>query len=224
MRSLRNWINIALPKGRLGEKAYDIFEQIGYGCPSIHEGGRKLIFENEENITLLKQTPSAYLGSCRYKLADREKDDTVYKKIVQCFKRRQIGAFFYIGGNDSMDTVNKIATYLKQNNINDIFVVGAPKTIDNDLVETDHCPGFGSAAKYIATSIREIVRDSVCYGVKHSTVAIVEVMGRHAGWLTASAALSKPFIIPLAIGAVTPGISIETASTPALTHCCLAPS
>lgn len=139
--------------------------------------------KSEEDIKLLINTPSTALGSCRYKLAECEKDETDYKKIVECLKKYDIGMFFYIGGNDSMDTVMKLSTYFSENNI-DIKVIGIPKTIDNDLCGTDHSPGFGSAAKYVAATMQEIIRDSRVYSVK--SVTIVEIMGRHAGWLTAS--------------------------------------
>lgn len=139
--------------------------------------------KSEEYIKLLINTPSTALGSCRYKLAECEKDETDYKKIVECLKKYDIGMFFYIGGNDSMDTVMKLSAYFSENNI-DIKVIGIPKTIDNDLCGTDHSPGFGSAAKYVAATMQEIIRDSRVYSVK--SVTIVEIMGRHAGWLTAS--------------------------------------
>ncbi|MBP3706464.1 MAG: diphosphate--fructose-6-phosphate 1-phosphotransferase, partial [Clostridia bacterium] len=143
-------------------------------------------FQTNENMELLRQTPSTVLGSCRYKLPDCKDNEAVYKKIIDCFNRYDIKAFFYIGGNDSMDTVAKLSAYFKVNNI-DIKVLGIPKTIDNDLCETDHTPGFGSAAKYVATSIQEITRDSLVYNLP--SVTIIEIMGRHAGWLTASSCL-----------------------------------
>ncbi len=139
--------------------------------------------KSEEDIKLLIDTPSTALGSCRYKLAECEKDETDYKKIVECLKKYDMGMFFYIGGNDSMDTVMKLSAYFSENNI-EIKVIGIPKTIDNDLCGTDHSPGFGSAAKYVAATMQEIIRDSRVYSVK--SVTIVEIMGRHAGWLTAS--------------------------------------
>ena len=145
---------------------------------------------DKRNIELLKRTPSSYLQTCRFKLGTYVDHPDIYEKIFDILDKYDIDSFIYIGGNDSMDTVENLSDYAIINKRRQNFI-GVPKTIDNDLPITDHCPGFGSAAKYIATSIREIVRDSVCYGVKHSTVAIVEVMGRHAGWLTASAALAK---------------------------------
>lgn len=146
----------------------------------------KTMFRTDNDMELLRQTPSTVLGSCRYKLADADKDDTAYKKITQCFTRRQIGAFFYIGGNDSMDTVNKLSAYVSKEGL-DIKIIGIPKTIDNDLCITDHTPGFGSAAKYVAVTMQEIIRDSAVYSIP--SVTIVEIMGRHAGWLTASSAI-----------------------------------
>ena len=145
---------------------------------------------DKKNLELLKRTPSSYLQTCRFKLGTYVDHPDIYEKIFDILDKYDIDSFIYIGGNDSMDTVENLSDYAIINKRRQNFI-GVPKTIDNDLPITDHCPGFGSAAKYIATSIREIVRDSVCYGVKHSTVAIVEVMGRHAGWLTASAALAK---------------------------------
>lgn len=146
---------------------------------------KSMITSNDE-IELLKQTPSTVLGSCRYKLPDWRDNEEVYEKIVNTLKQRNIGAFFYIGGNDSMDTVNKLSEYFETINL-DIKVIGIPKTIDNDLCITDHTPGFGSAAKYVATTMHEITRDSTVYSMP--SVTVIEVMGRHAGWLTASSAV-----------------------------------
>ncbi|MCR5730676.1 MAG: 6-phosphofructokinase [Ruminococcus sp.] len=146
---------------------------------------KSMILTNAD-IELLRQTPSTVLGSCRYKLPDWREDEEVYKKIVDTFKQRNIGAFFYIGGNDSMDTVNKLSEYVYEQGL-DVKIIGIPKTIDNDLCITDHTPGFGSAAKYVATTMHEITRDSIVYSIP--SVTIVEIMGRHAGWLTASSAV-----------------------------------
>lgn len=146
----------------------------------------KMLIRSADDIELLRQTPSTVLGSCRYKLPDWREDDSVYKKITDTLVQRQIGAFFYIGGNDSMDTVNKLSEYFREISL-DIKVIGIPKTIDNDLCITDHTPGFGSAAKYVATTMHEIIRDSSVYSMP--SVTIVEIMGRHAGWLTASSAV-----------------------------------
>lgn len=141
------------------------------------------LINTDEDVELVKTTPSTILGSCRYKMPLPENNPAIYENIIKCFKKYNIGAFFYIGGNDSMDTVDKLSKYTMENSI-DIKVIGIPKTIDNDLCYTDHTPGFGSAAKYLATTLQEIVRDSAVYDLK--SVTIVEIMGRHAGWLTAS--------------------------------------
>lgn len=145
---------------------------------------------DDEKVEILKRTPSAYLGSCRYKLPKFEDAKDVYEKIFEKLNELDIEYFFYIGGNDSMDTIKMLSDYAKENNKTQKFV-GIPKTIDNDLPITDHCPGYGSAAKYIATSIKEIIRDNASFGVEKPTVCIVEIMGRHAGWLTAASSLAK---------------------------------
>lgn len=146
------------------------------------------VISSEEVLTRLQNTPAMYLGSCRHKLPSYVEDDTPYIRIFEQFEKLQIGAFFYIGGNDSMDTVLKLSDYAKKIN-SDIKIVGVPKTIDNDLCVTDHTPGFGSAAKYIATTMLEIAHDTFIYPVK--SVTIVEIMGRDAGWLTAASALAR---------------------------------
>lgn len=175
-----------------------ISEQIDtvYGAFNGIEGVMKETFvnltekiPNTDAINLLCQTPSAALGSCRYKLEDYKVCEEEYQKILDVFRKYNIGYFVYIGGNDSMDTVMKLSQYLNQKEISDIFIMGAPKTIDNDLMGTDHCPGFGSAAKYIATTFAELVCDTNAYMQK--SVTVVEVMGRNAGWLTASSALAR---------------------------------
>lgn len=140
------------------------------------------------DIEILKRTPSSFLFSCRYKLEDFHKNDTDYKKIFDILHKLDIKHFFYIGGNDSMDTIKKLSEYAKENN-ESINFIGIPKTIDNDLAMTDHSPGYGSAAKYIGSVFKEIIRDGLVYGTKQ--VTIVEIMGRNAGWLTAASALSK---------------------------------
>lgn len=145
---------------------------------------------NDENIELLKRTPSAFLGSCRYKLPKFESDPETYKKIFDILEKYEIDSLLYTGGNDSMDTVKMLSDYAKENNKKQTFF-GIPKTIDNDLPITDHCPGYGSCAKYIATSLKEIIRDNESFNKSRLTVCIVEIMGRHAGWLTAAAALAK---------------------------------
>lgn len=139
-------------------------------------------------IDTLKVSPAMYLGSCRYKLPDYEDDDAPYAFIFNQFKKYDIKAFFYIGGNDSMDTVLKLSHYGKQIG-SEVRVIGIPKTIDNDLMITDHTPGYGSAAKYIASTMLEIAHDTFIYSVP--SVTIVEIMGRDAGWLTAASALAR---------------------------------
>ena len=146
--------------------------------------------KTQENYELLKRTPSAFLGSCRYKLPKIEGNEDVYEKIFNILDKWEIDALFYTGGNDSMDTIKMLSDYAKEHNKSQKFM-GVPKTIDNDLPITDHCPGYGSAAKYIATSLKEIIRDNASFGKSRLTVCIVEIMGRHAGWLTAAAALAK---------------------------------
>ena len=138
----------------------------------------------------IRTTPGAYLGSCRYKLPE-DLTDAVYPKLFEKFADKYFGYFFYIGGNDSMDTVSKLSRYAASVQ-SDIRFIGIPKTIDNDLVETDHTPGFGSAAKYVASTVREIAIDASVYDNKKS-VTIVEIMGRHAGWLTAASVLARKF-------------------------------
>lgn len=146
--------------------------------------------EDPAELKLLLNTPSSELGSCRYKIADPEKDDTDYKRILEIFKKYNVRYFFYNGGNDSMDTCNKISRYMESVGY-ECRVMGVPKTIDNDLFGTDHCPGFASAAKYIATSCMEINKDARVYD--NGMITVVEIMGRHAGWLAASAALAGEF-------------------------------
>ncbi|MBQ6231609.1 MAG: 6-phosphofructokinase [Eubacterium sp.] len=147
-------------------------------------------FKSALDIELLKRTPSSYLGSCRYKLPelDDKEGEKIYQQIFEILKKLDIGYFFYIGGNDSMDTICKLAEYGRR--IGSVIrFMGVPKTIDNDLMVTDHTPGYGSAAKYIGVVMKEIIRDATVYGTKY--VTIVEIMGRNAGWLTAAAALAK---------------------------------
>ena len=143
--------------------------------------------EDPKELELLKYTPSSALGSCRYKMKDPDEDDTDYKRILEVFKKHDVRYFFYNGGNDSMDTCNKISKYMQKVGY-DCRVMGVPKTIDNDLFGTDHCPGFASAAKYIATSCMEVWHDACVYD--KGMVCIIEIMGRHAGWLTAASALA----------------------------------
>ena len=145
--------------------------------------------ENGE-LERIRTTPGSYLGSCRYKLPE-DLSDPVYPELFQKFTEKEISYFFYIGGNDSMDTVSKLSRYAATVG-SDIRIIGVPKTIDNDLVLTDHTPGYGSAAKYVASTVREIAIDASVYDNKPS-VTIVEIMGRHAGWLTAASVLARKF-------------------------------
>ena len=146
------------------------------------------LLTDDLDIELLKRTPSSFLGSCRYKLPDWHTDETVYKKLFAILEKLNIGYFFYIGGNDSMDTIKKLSDYAETVG-NPIRFIGVPKTIDNDLEGTDHTPGYGSAAKYIATVTKELVRDGLIYEMQ--SVTVIEIMGRNAGWLTGAAVLAK---------------------------------
>ena len=145
-------------------------------------------FQNDEDLEQLKYSPAMYLGSCRYKLPTYQDDPETYELLFSTFEKLEITDFFYIGGNDSMDTVAKLSSYAASIK-SPIHFIGIPKTIDNDLMGTDHTPGFGSAAKYVATSMLEIAYDSSIY--KLNAVTIVEIMGRNAGWLTAASALAR---------------------------------
>lgn len=160
-------------QGLLNEKYIDLSDHI----------------QTKLDIELLKRTPAAFLGSCRYKLPDIHENQEVYEKIFTILDRLDIEAFIYIGGNDSMDTIKKLSDYAIITGHPCKFI-GCPKTIDNDLAMTDHTPGFGSAAKYIGTSMKEIIRDGYCLEYANGIVTIVEVMGRNAGWLTGATALS----------------------------------
>lgn len=146
------------------------------------------LIQTDQQLDTLKVTPSAYLGSCRFKMPPIEDDEEIYKKVFDILEKLNIGHFFYIGGNDSMDTIKKLSVYgrIIQSKIT---FIGIPKTIDNDLAVTDHTPGYGSAAKYIATAVREVILDATVYDIP--TVTIIEIMGRNAGWLTAASALSR---------------------------------
>jgi 6-phosphofructokinase 1 len=160
------------------------------GIKGLLEGSITLLnsqLSTSLEIELLKRTPSSYLGSCRYKLPHFNEDESPYEEIFRFLNSKKINFFYYIGGNDSMDTIMKLSDYANKINSN-IKFVGIPKTIDNDLMVTDHTPGFGSAAKYIAVTMKEIIRDATVYGSPY--VTIVEIMGRNAGWLTASASLA----------------------------------
>ncbi len=171
------------------------------GCPHVYgmrNGIEGLLQEqyiemsdyvkNDLDIELLKRTPSSFLGTCRYKLPDYTKDEDTYKKIFDTLKKMDVKHFFYIGGNDSMDTIDKLSRYASIVN-SDITFIGVPKTIDNDLAMTDHTPGYGSAAKYIASSMKEIIRDANTY--PNESINVVEIMGRDAGWLTCASTLSR---------------------------------
>ncbi len=147
-----------------------------------------LTLKSSLEIELLKRTPSSFLGSCRYKLPHHDESTEIYEKIFKILNKHKIKWFFYIGGNDSMDTIMKLSGYAKKIGSN-IKFMGIPKTIDNDLAVTDHTPGFGSAAKYISSVTKELVRDAKVYPTPY--VTIVEIMGRNAGWLTAAATLSR---------------------------------
>ncbi|MGN0055291.1 MAG: 6-phosphofructokinase [Atopobiaceae bacterium] len=162
-----------------------------YGIEGLFED--KLIDLDSElgdpvNVQLLRQTPSSYLGSCRYKLPSPDQDEEPYERLFKLFRERNIGAVFYIGGNDSMDTIAKLSAYGAREN-SSIRFIGIPKTIDNDLEGTDHTPGYGSAAKFIATSVAEIGRDSSVYDLKN--VTFIEIMGRNTGWLAGSSCLAS---------------------------------
>ena len=145
---------------------------------------------SDMDIELLKRTPSAFLGSCRYKLPDIHENPEIYEKIFSILDKLDIEVFIYIGGNDSMDTIKKLSDYAIVKGHNQKFL-GVPKTIDNDLALTDHTPGFGSAAKYIATSTKEVIRDAMGLSYKRPMITIMEIMGRNAGWLTGATALAK---------------------------------
>ncbi len=170
------------------------------------------ILMDDHDKQLLMTTPSTILGSCRFKLKDWHEDERDYLRITEVFNRHNIRAFFYIGGNDSMDTVMKLNSYFVAKDIR-IKVVGVPKTIDNDVTETDHTPGFGSAAKYVACSLQEIIRDSRVYSIP--SVTIVEIMGRDAGWLAASSCVLRangepaPHLIYLPEGEFSPEKYLE---------------
>lgn len=146
--------------------------------------------KNELDLELLKRTPSAFLGTCRYKLPAIHEDKEVYEKIFHLLDKMDIEVLIYIGGNDSMDTIQKLSDYAILTGAKQRFI-GCPKTIDNDLALTDHTPGYGSAAKYIGTSTKEVIRDCLGFSYKKKNVTVIEVMGRNAGWLTGATALSK---------------------------------
>lgn len=147
-----------------------------------------LTLEDPSELALMRHTPASVLGSCRYKLADFIVDDTDYHRILDIFKKYDVRYFFYNGGNDSMDTCSKISSFLSANKY-ECRIIGIPKTIDNDLAWTDHCPGYGSAAKYVATTCMEVSRDATVYDT--GSITVIEIMGRNAGWLAAASALAQ---------------------------------
>lgn len=178
-------------QGILENKLYDKVYGMVNGIEGLLQG--KFLdlsekFTTQESLDQLTNTPAMYLGSCRFKLPTCEHSEEVYEELFAFFESHDIRTFFYIGGNDSMDTVLKLSNYAKENGKN-INVIGIPKTVDNDLPLTDHTPGFGSAAKYVATSLLEIAHDTYIYNVP--SVTIVEIMGRNAGWLTAASVLAR---------------------------------
>ena len=178
--------------GVIASEKYDRIYGAIHGISGVFEKNfmdlTDLINEHGQQIDLLSTTPAMFLGSCRFKMPSFEEDRSVYEVLFKTLEEMNIGAFFYIGGNDSMDTVDKLSRYAAECG-SDILFAGVPKTIDNDLINTDHTPGFGSAAKYIATTMLEIAHDTYIYDL--SCVTIVEIMGRNAGWLTAAAALAR---------------------------------
>lgn len=182
--SLAGAIEYAFSSEKIG-KVYGMV----HGIQGLLEDNVKDLSEHFENrpsrLNRLRMTPAMFLGSCRYKLSNSDEE---FEKIIAALKKYNIGYFFYIGGNDSMDTVDKISKYVAENKI-DIKVVGIPKTIDNDLMGIDHSPGFASAAKYIALAVRNVTYDTAIYSVK--SVHIIEAMGRDAGWLAASSVLAR---------------------------------
>lgn len=176
----------------ISSSQYDKIYGAVYGIKGVFEKNFKELNHMDEasysSIDLLKISPAMYLGSCRYKMPDINEDTSVYEELFATFEEMDIGAFFYIGGNDSMDTVAKLSDYAAKTGSH-IKFAGIPKTIDNDLIHTDHTPGYGSAAKYIASTMLEISYDTYIYDIP--CVTIVEIMGRNAGWLTAAAALAR---------------------------------
>ncbi len=173
------------------DRGADIVYGMVHGVKGLLDGDIVNLSEslkNDIDMDLLKRTPSSFLGSCRYKLPDIDGNEKTYDKIFAKLEELEIYAFFYIGGNDSMDTIMRLTDYAKRIK-SPVKFIGVPKTIDNDLAITDHTPGFGSAAKYIAATTKEIIRDGLVYD--YPVVSVIEVMGRNAGWLTAATALAK---------------------------------
>ena len=155
-----------------------------------------IYFDDLYELSLLKRTPSAFLGSCRYKLPEIEGNEDIYEKMFLLMEKYDIEYFLYIGGNDSMDTIKQLSDYAAMHGKHQKFI-GIPKTIDNDLPVTDHTPGYGSASKFIATTMKEIIRDNESFGASEPKLCVVEIMGRNAGWLTAAAALAGDTFLQL---------------------------
>ena len=177
---------VGVVKGALASDKYDKIYGALHGISGVMK--EDFILMNDKDLDLIYRTPASYLGSCRYKMPERGESKDVYEKVFEVLSKMDVSAFFYIGGNDSMDTIAKLSDYGREIG-SSIRFAGVPKTIDNDLIKTDHTPGYGSAAKFIATSMLEMAHDTAVYEVP--AVTIVEIMGRDAGWLTAAAALAR---------------------------------
>lgn len=177
---------VGVVKGALASDKYDKIYGALHGISGVMK--EDFILMNDKNLDLIYRTPASYLGSCRYKMPERGESKEIYEKVFAVLNKMDVSAFFYIGGNDSMDTIAKLSDYGREIG-SDIRFAGVPKTIDNDLIKTDHTPGYGSAAKFIATSMLEMAHDTAVY--EAPAVTIVEIMGRDAGWLTAAAALAR---------------------------------
>ena len=177
---------VGVVKGALASDKYDKIYGALHGISGVMK--EDFILMNDKDLDLIYRTPASYLGSCRYKMPERGESKDVYEKVFEVLSKMDVSAFFYIGGNDSMDTIAKLSDYGREIG-SSIRFAGVPKTIDNDLIKTDHTPGYGSAAKFIATSMLEMAYDTAVY--EAPAVTIVEIMGRDAGWLTAAAALAR---------------------------------
>ena len=177
---------VGVVKGALASDKYDKVYGALHGISGVMK--EDFILMNDKDLDLIYRTPASYLGSCRYKMPERGESKETYEKVFAVLNKMDVSAFFYIGGNDSMDTIAKLSDYGREIG-SDIRFAGVPKTIDNDLIKTDHTPGYGSAAKFIATSMLEMAHDTAVY--EAPAVTIVEIMGRDAGWLTAAAALAR---------------------------------
>ena len=177
---------VGVVKGALASDKYDKIYGALHGISGVMK--EDFILMNDKDLDLIYRTPASYLGSCRYKMPERGESKEIYEKVFAVLNKMDVSAFFYIGGNDSMDTIAKLSDYGREIG-SDIRFAGVPKTIDNDLIKTDHTPGYGSAAKFIATSMLEMAHDTAVY--EAPAVTIVEIMGRDAGWLTAAAALAR---------------------------------